>query len=208
VADAEDIRREIAALEHGLHEAVERQTDAQRGVQDLEARRAEAAGRLAIARQAAADFEARLEQRREDLERALEAAAAARLAEAHDARAEAARRAAQAVGGLVAAFEELDAARATVDERVAEAAARGRRAEPVEEPPELERAWERLVQFVQARTDLQLDYELVEAAIASPLGHEIKNLPEHLQAVARTRRAERMSRAIKAPGRPEPLGPQ
>jgi chromosome segregation ATPase len=196
MSDGENLQREIASLEQSLRDAVAHTEEAEHQLDSLEERRAAAEGRLAIARRAATDYAARLEDRRQELARALEAEAQARLLEVVAARDEAANRAAEAIAQLIDAFERLDAARAATAERAAETESRlGRRLEVGPEPASFDQEWARLIDFVRARAQLSLEDELVEAAAASPLGHEIANLPEHLQVVARRRRDERMRAA-------------
>jgi chromosome segregation ATPase len=191
--NGENLQREIASLEQALREAVEQADRAEHALDELEGRRNEAAGRLAIARQAAENYAARLEDRRQALAHALEAEAKAKLLEAVAARDDAANRAAEAIAQLIASYQRLDAARAAMAERAAETESHlGRRPEVEPEPAKLEEEWARLIEFIRLRAQLLLDEEIVEAAASSPLGYEIKNLPQHLQMVARRRRAERM----------------
>ena len=199
MANAEDLQQEIASLEQARREAVEETNQADQALADLEGRRNEAAGLLEIARQAAANYPARLEELHRALADALEAAAQANLLEAVSVRDDAANRAAKAIRHLIASFERLDAARAATAERLAETHSHRRgRPEVGPEPAQLEQEWARLVDFIRTRAQLRLDDELVEAAASSVLGHEIEKLPQHLQMVARQRRAERMRAADKA----------
>lgn len=191
MANEENLQQEITSLEQALREAVEQTDKAERALEDLEGRRNEAAGRLAIARQAAVDYAARLEDRRQELARALEAEAQAKLLEAVGARDDAANRAAEVIAQLIGSFEQLDAARAATAEHVAETESHlGHRPEVGPEPAKLEQEWARLIDFIRTRAQLRLDDELVEAAVASPRGFEIDNLPKHLQMIARRRRIE------------------
>jgi chromosome segregation ATPase len=196
MANEENLQRDIATLERALREAAKQADTVQSALDDLEGHRNELAGRLAIARQAASDYEARLEERRQELARALEAQAQAKLLEAVGERDDAANRAVEAILQLIASFERLDAAREKVIERVAEAQTHlGRRPEVALEPEKLELEWARLIAFVRERAQLALDIELVEAAVSSPLGHEIEKLPEHLQVIARRRWQEQIRSA-------------
>ena len=54
--------------------------------------------------------------------------------------------------------------------------------------PGLLDAWQRLQELVRASLQEQLEDELIEAAVRSPLGRAIDDLPEHLQEAARRRR--------------------
>ena len=196
MANDENLQRDIDRLERALREAVKQADTVQSALDDLEGHRNELAGRLAIARQAASDYEARLEERRQELARALEAQAQAKLLEAVGARNDAATRVVEAIPQLIASFERLDAAREEVAERVAETQTHlGRRPEAAPEPEKLELEWARLIAFVRERAQLALDIELVEAAVSSPLGHEIEKLPEHLQVIARRRWQEQIRSA-------------
>jgi chromosome segregation ATPase len=192
MADGMNLQREIATLERALRDARKQTDTVEAALDDLEGHRNELAGRLANARQAADDYAARLEQRRQELALALEAEAQAKLLEAVDARDDAADRAAEAIAQLIVAVEGLEAARAATAERVAETASYlGRRPAIEPEPENFEHEWTRLIDFFRERAQLALDDELVEAAASSPLGFEIDKLPEHLQVIARQRFREK-----------------
>ena len=192
MANEMNLEREIATLERALRDARKQTDTVEAALDDLEGHRNELAGRLASARQAADDYAARLEQRRQELALALEAEAQAKLVEAADARNDAADRAAEAIAQLVVAVEGLEAARAATAERVAETASyRGRQPTIDPEPENFAHEWTRLVDFIRERAQLALDDELVEAAASSPLGFEIDKLPEHLQVIARQRFREK-----------------
>jgi chromosome segregation ATPase len=201
MANRTKLQREIASLEQALGDAVKETDKAERALDELEGRRIEAEGRLAIARQAATNYAGRLEERRQALAHALEVEVQARLLEAVGARDETANRAAEAIAHLIASFERLEAARTTTAERVEEAEPHlGRRAEVGPEPPEFEQEWTRLIDFVSRRAQLQLDDELVEAAASSPGGFDINKLPQDLQVIARERRSERLRAASREVG--------
>jgi chromosome segregation ATPase len=196
MANEENLQRDIATLERALREAAKQADTVQSALDDLEGHRNELAGRLATAREAASDYEAQLEERRQALARALEAQAQAKLLEAVGERDDAANRVVEAIPQLIASIERLDAAREKVTERVAETQTHlGRRPEVAPDPEKLELEWARLINFVRERAQLALDIELVEAAVSSPLGHEIEKLPEHLQVIARRRWQERIRSA-------------
>lgn len=199
MANRKNLQREIASLEKALGDAVKETGNAERALDELEGRRNEAAGRVAIARKAATNYAARLEERRQALAHALEAEAQARLLEAVEARDDAANRAAEAIAHLIASFERLEAARAATAERVEETESHsGRPAEVGPEPVELEQEWTRLIDFVRRRAQLRLDDELVEAAASSPTGFEINKLPQELRMIARQRRRELLRKASPA----------
>lgn len=196
MTNGENLQREIASLERELREAVKETETAQAALDDLEGHRNEIAGRLAMARQATVDYAERLEDRRQELARALEAEAKTKLLEAVGGRDEAANRAAEAIAQLISSLEELEAARAATAERLAETESQlGRRLDVESEPAKFEQEWNRLIDLIRTRAQLALDDELVEAAVSSPMGHEIENLPQHLQVIARRRRREWMRSA-------------
>ena len=196
MANEENLQREIATLERALREAVKQADTVQSALDNLEGHRNELAGRLAIARQAESDYAARLEERRQELALALEAEEKAKLLEAVDVRDDAANRVAEGIAQLIASFERLDDARDEVAERVAATQSHlGRRPDLAPEPEKLELEWARLIEFIRERAQLALDDELVEAAVSSPLGHEIEKLPDHLQVIARRRWQERIRSA-------------
>jgi chromosome segregation ATPase len=194
MTNGEDLQREIASLEQARREALDEAEEAERVLADLEGRRNETAGRLEIARSAVANYAARLEERHQALAEALKAAAEAKLLEAVDARDDAANRAAGAIAHLIASFESLDDARAAMAERLAETKSHlPGRVEVDPEPAQLEQEWVRLVAFIRTRAQLRFEDELVEAAASSPRGtYDIEKLPQHLQVLARQRRAERL----------------
>jgi len=192
MANGESLQREIATLERALRDARKQTDTVEAALDDLEGHRNELAGRLASAREAADDYAARLEQRRQELALALEAEAQAKLLEAVRARDDAADRAAEAIAQLIVAVEGLDGARAAMAERVAETASyRGRPPAVEPEPENFQNEWMRLIDFIRERMQLDLDDELVEAAASSPLGFEIDKLPDHLQVIARQRFREK-----------------
>lgn len=200
VANRENLEREIVSLERALAQAVKETTKAQHALDNLDGLRNEAAGRVQIASQAAESYMTRLEERREELAHALEAELHARLRETAASRNDAALRAAEAIAHVIASFERLEAARAATAERLAELDAHLRSPVDVEgEPAELDEHWAQLVDFVKTRAQLRLDEELIEAAVSSPLGHDIEKLPEHLQVIAQRRRRERTRAASRAP---------
>jgi chromosome segregation ATPase len=195
MANGENLQRQIATLERRLRDAINKAETVETALDDLEGHRNELAGRLAIARQEAADYAARLEELRQELARALEAEARARLLEAVGARDDAGNHAAEAIAQLIVSFERLDAARDELAQRVAEAESHLQRRPHVEpEPEKLAEEWARLIEFIGTRAQLRLDDELVEAAASDPTGFEIKKLPQHLQVLARQRRLDRRMR--------------
>jgi hypothetical protein len=200
VANRENLEREIVSLEQTLAEAVKETASAQHALDHFDGLRNEAAGRLEIARQAAESYTARLVERREELVRAVEAELHTRFLETAAGRDDAALRASEAIAQLIASFEQLEAARASTAEQQAELEAHVRRTVDVDpEPAELAERWAELVDFVSSQAQLQLDEELLEAAVSSPGGHDIQKLPEHLQVIAQRRRSERTRAASRAP---------
>ena len=195
MANGENLQRQIATLERGLRDAINKAETVETALEDLEGHRSELAGRLAIARQEEADYAARLETLREELARALEAEARARMLKAVGARDDAGTRAAEAIAQLIVSFERLDAARDELAERVAEAESHLQRRPHIgPEPEKLEQEWARLIEFIGTRAQLRLDDQLVEAAASDPTGFEITKLPQHLQVLARKRRLDRRMR--------------
>ena len=192
MANRDDLHQEIATLERALRDAVKKADTVETALDDLEGHRNELAGRLAIARQAEADYAARLEELRQEHARALEAEIQAKLREAVDARDDAANRVAEAIVQLIASFERHDAARDEMTEGLAKAESHlRRRIEVGPEPKKLQQEWDRLVDFIKRRAQLRLDDELVEAAASDRTGFEIQKLPQHLQVIARQRQRER-----------------
>jgi len=196
MANGKSLQHEIATLERALRDARKQTDTVEAALDDLEGHRNELAGRLASARQAADDYEARLEQRRQELALALEAEAQAKLLEAVSARDDAADRAAEAIAQLIVSIERLEAARTEAAELAAETESHRGHPPAVEpEPENFQNEWMRLIDFIRERMQLDLDDELVEAAASSPLGFEIDKLPEHLQVIARRRLREKIGSA-------------
>jgi chromosome segregation ATPase len=162
--------------------------------QELEAHE----GRLTLARNALAEHEQRLEARRADLNAALAEEARQALKEAMSAREAAGREVAAAAETLLERLAALDLARERAHEALAHAVARaagvsqpldGTTAEEIDADPEgMRDAWDRLTLEVRRRIDSRFEDELVQAAVHSPMGHAIQDLPVHLQELARQRR--------------------
>jgi hypothetical protein len=182
--------RKVTALEHDLEAAAAQARDAEQVLERLEASKAEAAGRLALASRARAD----LEQRREELHEALRTAECEAAEDAYRqalaVRDKAAEEAGAAIGHVLATVESLDEAQAALQRAFDEATKRGATLLDAShgEPAVYAEEWALLEQLVRNKAEWQLEGDLVDAAATSPLGIAIQDLPAHLQQLARQRR--------------------
>jgi hypothetical protein len=198
-ATVEELERDVEQLRANLGEAEADALKQQAAIVELEERQAETAGRLALAEGQAAELRHRLELREAELEEAQEQALYdAFLSDLAD-RDAAAFDAAARLDGVVEALAELDRQRAKAEESLERVPERFEAGVP-EEPQEFRDAWERLIAVVGSKLDKRLDEELLEAAVRSPNGFAISNLPPHLKEAARQRRRREMA-AVRAAAR-------
>ena len=189
--DRDKLKRQVTALEGDLEVAAAQARDAEELLERLEASQSEAAGRLTLASRAKADLEQRLAQLHGALQEAEREAAEQAYREALAVRDGAAEEAAAAIDRAIAALENLDKSRVAAKrawEKAAEGGARLQEAPPAE-PVVYAEEWSRLEELVRQKAQWQLEKDLVEAAAASPMGNAIKDLPVHLQQLARKRRS-------------------
>jgi len=189
-ANPEQVERTIGALRAQMEEARERVRLREEELAELEGRRSDLEGMLTIARREAVDFEARLAEQEARLEQARTEMAVLAFDEAVEGRPAAddalAEKLLEVVTGL-ANREERTRELLALQSEVAE---RGVRVELPETSPRLVDAWERLQEVVRTSLQERLEDELIDAAVASPFGREIENLPIHLQEAARRSRRE------------------
>ena len=186
-----ELKREIDELLRELERAGTTAREAETALAALESERAEAAGRLQLARRAAADIDARLSERRVALDEARQEAAGAALRDAVRRRDVIASRVAERLEATIAELEELDRAREeahTAHQEVLELTNGRGQTDLPSEPEELQEQWDRLAGHVRRGLGEQLDDELIDAAARSPMGAAIGDLPRHLQEAARRRR--------------------
>ena len=191
----ENLQSEIVELEREMERLKASARDAETVLQSLEEQRAETVGRLQLARQAEADFQERLLERRAALEEARREAAVAALGEAVNRRDQVAEKAAEQLARALEHLRDLDRAReeanAARQELLELVDGRG----PADLPPEPEvlvERWNALAAHVRRGIEEQLDDELIDAAARSPMGAAISDLPRHLQEAARRRRQQLM----------------
>ncbi|HEX3225218.1 MAG TPA: hypothetical protein VHQ89_03905 [Gaiellaceae bacterium] len=190
--DATHLIAALAALEDELARAQSRLHAGQQEIEDLEKRKAETEGTVVLAQRAISDLERRLAEQREVLARQQRLDEARdRLGQAVADRDAAATRLAATAETLIAQLDELSSMKETVTtaRQAVHAAGERRTIDLPREPAELREAWDRLIERI--RTDLgnQLEHELLDAAARSPFGNAIRDLPAHLRAAARERRA-------------------
>ena len=195
---ADDLRREIEALEEeiaALHSAEHEEDSAVIALSaELEARR----DRLSLTRRALADHQERMEERRAQLDEAMAEQARLHLERVLQDREEAGKSVAEAAELVLASLDALDglqeAARSAWASADSHAKAIGKRldaptADEIEAGPEVMReSWDRLCDEIRQRLNEEFEEGLVDAAARSPLGHAIKDLPAHLQELATQRR--------------------
>jgi chromosome segregation ATPase len=196
--DTNDIEKELARLEKELQRVVHLTQKNDAALAALEEQRAEYAGRLELARRAEEDVKRRIDEKRVELQRAEAQAVVEAYERAVAERDSAAERFASAAGAAVAALREYEAANESVSAALKAVRSRhagGRSVKGESEPAAVAQSIELLVGVVRERLDSDLERDLVEAAARSPLGHDIKNLPAHLQVLARERRAAILNEA-------------
>jgi len=188
----EQLRATLGSLEEELRRAQTRLHQAHEEIEDLDRRKAAAAGTVSLAERAISDLETRLVEQREvfaKLQRLEEMRneLAARTAE----RDAAATEVATATEALLMRLDELAEKRKTLAaaRKALRSAGSPVAAQDVgPEPPALRDQWERLLERIRADLDHELENDLVEAAARSPLGHAIQDLPAHLRILATERR--------------------
>jgi chromosome segregation ATPase len=188
--DRNQLEKDLAAVERDLEVAATQAREAQDALERLKASESELAGRLALASRAKGDLEQRLAQLHGALREAEREAAEHAFHQAVAARDTAAEEAAKAIERAVAAIEALDGARIAMGQALEQAATMGGEvpAAPPGDPEVFAQEWSRLAQLVRDKAQWQLEQDLVEVAAASSMGHAIKDLPVHLQHLARERR--------------------
>jgi chromosome segregation ATPase len=188
--DREELEKHVAAVQRDLEAVVLQAKEAEDALERLKASEMEAAGRLSIAGRAQADLEQRLAQLQGAQREAERAEAEETLREAVAARDRMADEAAEAIASAVTALANLHKARAAIEHarKAAEAVGAERPKTSPGEPPAFAEEWSRLEQLVRDEANLQLESDLVEAAAKSSTGYAIRDLPAHLQHLARQRR--------------------
>jgi chromosome segregation ATPase len=188
---AEDVQKEIAALERELQRARHAAEKNQADLSALDEQRREREARLAEALRAQQDFERRLEEKR--VEWAL--AAFNQAIADRDAAADAF---ASAVRLMTLRLQEFDAAQESAEtawqallsggtDAMPAAVVEQSRKDAQAQPGIVAEALATLFELVSRRSDQELERDLIEEAARSPLGSEIPNLPKHLQELARAR---------------------
>jgi hypothetical protein len=195
---ADDLGREIEALEKeiGALQSVAHEEDS--AVMALSAELDARRGRLSLTRRAIADYQERMEEIRAQLDQAMAEQARLVLERVLQDREEAGKSVAEAAELLLASLGALDSLQEAARSAWASADSRARAigkeldasptADEIEAVPEVMRgSWERLCEEVRKRINEEFEEELVAAAARSPLGYAINDLPAHLQELARQR---------------------
>jgi hypothetical protein len=157
-------------------------------------------GRVALTGRAITEYERKVNEKRSELEIARVEEASEELERILKERRDTGTSAARAAIQFLDQLALLDELRAAAEAAAAEVAARSKAAGVAFEdealqtirrlPDEMQDAWVRLCDEVRRRIDERLEDELVEAAAHSPMGYAIKELPIHLQELARQRHLE------------------
>ena len=191
-SDAEQLRATLAALEQELERAHTRLREGHEAIADLERRKAEAAGSVAVAERAINELEQRFVEQREELARFERVDEARRqLAVRIGERDAVASQLAETVAQLLTELDALAGTRETVtsaQDTIRSLAGRSAEVDVPPEPKALHDNWERLLERIRSDLGTELENELVEAAARSPFGGAINDLPVHLRALASDRR--------------------
>jgi chromosome segregation ATPase len=193
---SEEISRDVPALQQEIATLLGAEREAVAAIAALEAELTERRDGLMEGRQAIADAQAHIEQKRAELEKAIARETRERFEEVIRERDAAAASLAEVIELLLERLAELDRSQDTA--RAARTDAHGAdavdRISQTQMPRELEvpevmrESWERLCREIRNRIGEQFEDELVDAASRSPLGSAIDDLPTHLRELARQRR--------------------
>ena len=188
--DVQQVESEIEGLRAELDAVQARRVEYEATLEDLARQQDEAAARLELSQEEAAEFSSRLLEREAELEKARQQEAAYEaFREALSCRDAVGLEAAAAIDVVVDGLLEYARRHETVLE-ARDAVTPGYDVTVMKEPQELVDAWQRVIELVRSRIDETLEDEVVEAAAQSSLAYEIEKLPKHLQAVARIRRRQ------------------
>jgi chromosome segregation ATPase len=186
---------ELAALEQELADLREQEESDSSALAALEAEASKRRDQLETIRDARDEHEQRVEEIRRKLRVADEASEACeRNVVARDSVAQSVT---EAIDRLLEELAELDRAQEEAEGAWVTAEARAREAgRPSPARPRdigtdttLRDAWERLRTEIRTRSHEQFEDDLVDAAVHSPMGHAINDLPTHLRELARQRRS-------------------
>jgi hypothetical protein len=184
---------ELAALEQELTGLREQEESNDSALAALEAEASERRDQLETIRDAGAEHERRVEEIRRKLRVADEASEAyERSVVARDSVAqsvtEAIERFLEELAELDHAEEEAESAWRSAEARAREAGSSPTRPRDAGTDHILRDGWERLRTEIRTRSHEQFEDDLVDAAVRSPMGHAISDLPTHLRELARQRR--------------------
>ena len=198
--DTNEIEKELVRLEKELQRVVHLARISDAAVAALEEQRDEYVARLQLARRAEEDVKRRIDEKRVELQRAEDEAVIENYERAVGERESAAERFASAASAAVAALREYEAAQESVAHALKAVRSRpraGRSVKSEAEPAIVAESVELLVDAARKRLDTAFERDVVEAAARSPMGYDIKNLPAHLQALARERRVAILNEAAR-----------
>jgi chromosome segregation ATPase len=193
-ADPDELERSLAALRTYLEEVQARAALHEEELGDLDERRTEIEGKLALAHGEVGAVQDRLARQESELEQARREAARRELDDAVEQRNAAAEALAQQMLAVVSGLADQAERTRSLEQLAADLSKRGMRVEAPGQPAALLDAWERLQALVRTTLEGQLEDELVETAARSPLGQAIHDLPPHLQELARRRRRDEVRR--------------
>ena len=199
----EKLERDFETLRTAFQDLQARKAEHEATLAQIEDKRVETEGRIALAEREAAALAQRLQEQEEELEQARTRAAIEDF-ESDVATMQAAGGAvATAIDALLASFDDFDQHLRRLEERKTALAARGVKVTIPPEPQALRDAWQRLVGVVRQTINEQFEDELVDAAVRSLRPEAINELPVHLHEIARqrardARRAQLLERRSRA----------
>jgi hypothetical protein len=195
-----EVEAKLAAAETRRRQALARAQENAERLAELESERAARLGEAKIAERGIADFEAQLEELRLQLAEVELAEARSELRHATHERDAALARAADAARQLMVGIEGIADARSKLNSAHERLLALDAEAPKVlaPEPPVMDEHWRALAPLVEAALGIQLESELVEAAVRNPNSRAVESLPAHLQELVRQKQRELRRRTIQA----------
>lgn len=204
-AVADSVEQQMRIAEQRIREATARLAEATTQLEqseeqlvEVEQQRHTLVGEAAVNRHAIAEFQKLLEKSRQELASLHVQEAVQTLDKAVKARDLAVREATSALSWIKTALQQLDERRAAVEQAENELRAVDpeARISVVSETELLDAAWDAVIPLLRARLEERLEFDMVEAAVASQRATAIDELPHHLRELARQRRNQRTREAL------------
>jgi hypothetical protein len=190
--DRKEVEGQLVAAETRRREAQARLEQNAERLAQLEDERNRLLGDTAIAKRGVTDFAERVERLRQQLHAVEVDEARIALDAAVRVRDAALARGAEAAESLLAAIEQLTAARTNLAEAHRQLLTIDVTAPKLlpAEPSVYDEQWRALAPLVEVELGVRLDSELVEAAVRNPNPLVVNQLPEHLRELARQRKRD------------------